>query len=185
MTVFIDDVGEVLVVHSKRARRMSITVCRDRVRVAVPIGLPLSMGRDLALAKRDWISRHLSRLNSLEESVGADSGLLPPPVDPAAAREKIIGRLEELSARHGIPYRGVTVRNQRTRWGSCSVHGSISLNINLARLPGALMDYVILHELVHTRIRGHGKDFWQGLDALVGDARGLRRELRKYGIALG
>ena len=83
-----------------------------------------------------------------------------------------------------LPYAGVTVRNQKTRWGSCSMRGTISLNINLARLPGVLMDYVILHELLHTKVRGHGNGFWQRLDMLVGDARGLRGELGKYSSAL-
>jgi predicted metal-dependent hydrolase len=61
---------------------------------------------------------------------------------------------------------------------------TISLNINLVRLPEGLMDYVIIHELLHTKIRGHGNRFWQRLDMLVGDARGQRKELRKYSLAL-
>jgi predicted metal-dependent hydrolase len=100
------------------------------------------------------------------------------------AREKIVKRLHELSALHGLPYGRVMVRNQRTRWGSCSARGTISLNIKLARLPEELMDYVILHELLHTRIRGHTREFWRGLDALVGDAGGLRKELRSYCVEL-
>ncbi len=68
--------------------------------------------------------------------------------------------------------------------GVAALRDTISLNINLARLPQALMDYVIIHELLHTKIRGHGSGFWQRLDMLLGDARGLRSELRKYSLAL-
>lgn len=185
MTVFVEGVGEVLVEHSTRARRMSITVRASRVRVAVPEGIPLSRGGEFALGRRAWIRRHLERMRSMCSAHEREGGSLPHLGNVSSARQKIIERLEELSVQHDLPYRRVTVRSQRTRWGSCSLHGSISLNINLARLPSELLDYVILHELLHTRIRGHGKDFWQRLDMLVGDARGLRKELGKYSIILG
>ena len=64
------------------------------------------------------------------------------------------------------------------------MQGAISLNINLARLPEKLMDYVIIHELLHTKIRGHGKDFWRNLDLLLVNARGLKKELNNYSLAL-
>ena len=184
MTVFLDGITEVIVEHSTKARRMSITVQPSRVRVAVPSAMPLSLGREFALARRDWIRSHLERMGSLHRTWVETMTGLPSLDDPAAARQKIIKRLKELSERYAMPYRRVSVRRQRTRWGSCGMHGSISLNINLARLPSELMDYVILHELLHTRIRGHGREFWQRLDMLVGDARALRKELGRYSIML-
>lgn len=185
MIFLMDGVGEILVEHSARALRVSITVRPWRVRVAVPAGIPLSRGRDLALEKEAWIRSHIDRMRSLARARASTAGSLPPLEDPTAARERIVGRLEELSKLYGFPYARVTVRNQKTRWGSCSVRGAISLNINLARLPEELMDYVILHELVHTRIRGHGSEFWSRLDMLVSDARSLRRALRQYSTELG
>ena len=61
---------------------------------------------------------------------------------------------------------------------------NISLNATLVRLPEVMRDYVMLHELVHTRLKHHGPDFWQALDALVGDARGLARQMRDFGVLL-
>lgn len=181
---FIDGVGEVLVEHSRRARRMSISVRPSRVRVAVPVGVALSRGKDFAFAKKEWIRRHLRRMKSPARTQAGEACYLPPMTDRKIARNKIIARLDELAAQHGLPYTRVSIRNQKTRWGSCSMRGAISLNINLARLPVKLMDYVIIHELLHTKIKGHGKDFWQRLDVLVGDAKGLRTELRRYSLAL-
>jgi hypothetical protein len=181
---FIDGVGEVLVERSRRARRMSISVRPKRVRVAVPVGVALSRGEDFAFAKKEWIRRHLRRMESLARAQAGEACNSPPMTDRETARKKIMVRLGELSAQHGLPYTHVSVRNQKTRWGSCSMQGSISLNINLARLPDKLMDYVIIHELLHTKILGHGKEFWQRLDTLVGDACGLRKELRKYSFTL-
>jgi predicted metal-dependent hydrolase len=181
---FIDGVGEVLVERSRRARRMSISVRPSRVRVAVPVGISLSRGKDFAYANSGWIGRHLRRLESLARTQAGKACNLPPMTDRETARKKIIVRLDELAAQHGLPYTHVSVRNQKTHWGSCSMRGAISLNINLARLPVKLMDYVIIHELLHTKIKGHGKDFWQRLDTLVGDACWLRKELRKYSFTL-
>jgi predicted metal-dependent hydrolase len=181
---YLDGVGDVLVEGSTRARRVSISVWPGRVRVAVPLGVSLASGQKFALSKKEWIKSHCNRLELIARARSATACNLPLIMDFAEARNKIVARLNELSAQYCMPYSGVTIRNQKTRWGSCSIRDTISLNINLARLPQALMDYVIIHELLHTKIRGHGSGFWQRLDKLLGDARGLRSELRKYSLAL-
>jgi hypothetical protein len=89
-----------------------------------------------------------------------------------------------LAKQHGFKVGNVSVRKQKTRWGRCSVNNNISLNINLIHLPQQLMTYVILHELLHTRIKDHGRQFWRELDELVGDARMLRSRLNEYSYLL-
>jgi hypothetical protein len=180
----IDGVGEVLVEHSKRAQRLRITVRPSGVRVAVPVGVALSRGRSFALANKEWIRGHLHQMDTIARAHAESAKGIEAITNRKKAREKILNRLDELSERHGLPYRSVMVRNQKTRWGSCSERKTISLNIKLARLPDELMDYVIIHELLHTRIRGHTKEFWRALDALVGDARRLRKELKHYCLDL-
>ena len=73
----------------------------------------------------------------------------------------------------------VQVRNQKTRWGSCSPNGNISLNWRLVLLPVDLADYVIIHELSHLRIRNHSPDFWAEVDNFIGDSQNRRRRLRE------
>ena len=179
-TVYLECIGEVLVEHSSRARRVSIRVGLSGVRVAVPAGMPLSRGAAFALKKQDWIRHHLLRVESLARAQEEAARHLPHRMNRTEARRKIITRIHELSEMYGLPYTRVAIRSQKTRWGSCSLRNAISLNINLARLPDALMDYVIVHELLHTRIRGHGSEFWKTLDFLVGDSQKFRNELRKY-----
>ena len=81
---------------------------------------------------------------------------------------------------HGFTYNKVFVKNQRTLWGSCSAANNINLNVSLLGLPDELRDYVILHELVHTRHKNHGRAFWTALNRLVGDGKGLQKRLRRY-----
>ncbi len=107
------------------------------------------------------------------------------PIDRKAAREIIVARLNHLSEKHDLPYNKVFVKNQKTRWGSCSMKNNINLNINLARIPRELMDYAILHELVHTRVKDHSCRFWHMLLRHLPNARELDQELDKYWSLLG
>jgi predicted metal-dependent hydrolase len=87
--------------------------------------------------------------------------------------------LEALSAECGLPFARLSVRNQRSRWGSCSAVGSISLNASLAFLPPRLTRHVMLHELAHTRRLDHSATFHAILKSLEPDAPRLARELRE------
>ena len=100
------------------------------------------------------------------------------------AKENIRARLMELSEKHKYKYNKVFIREQKTRWGSCSVKNNINLNIKLVLLPSRLMDYVILHELVHTKHKNHSPLFWTELDNLTGSAKVLNKQLKSYGIGL-
>lgn len=89
--------------------------------------------------------------------------------------------LDTWAERFGLTYRKVRITGARSRWGSCSAARSISLSCYLMLLPARLMDYVILHELAHTREMNHGPRFWELMDAMTeGQALRLRKELRAY-----
>jgi len=96
------------------------------------------------------------------------------------AKEYIIPRTKELAQIHGLKHGKISVRNAKTRWGSCSGVNNISLNIQLMRLPSELIDYVILHELAHTVHKNHSSQFWSFLNQISGDAQGLDHKLRAY-----
>ncbi len=98
------------------------------------------------------------------------------------AREYLPERLNSLAEIHGFKYGRLTLRDSRTRWGSCSAANNINLSIHLMKLPYHLIDYVILHELVHTVHKNHGRQFWDLLQIVSGNARGLANEIRKYPV---
>ncbi|MFC1930119.1 M48 family metallopeptidase [Chloroflexota bacterium] len=88
-------------------------------------------------------------------------------------------------AKHcNFSYNRVFIRNQKTRWGSCSSKNNISLNMKLVKLPDELIGYVILHELAHTRRKDHSKAFWTEMDKLVGNGKKMASRLKSYGIRL-
>ena len=90
-------------------------------------------------------------------------------------------RLKRLAGKYGFSYNNVTIRNNRSNWGSCSSKNNISLNLQMMKLPDELIDYILLHELVHTRIKDHSLQFWQKLDQVTGGkAKELAKEVKKY-----
>ena len=89
--------------------------------------------------------------------------------------------LNELATLYGFKYKKVKITGSKSRWGSCSAIGSINLSCYLMLLPPHLMDYVLLHELTHTREMNHGPKFWEILNGLTeGKAKTLRAELRGF-----
>jgi hypothetical protein len=180
----IDGIGLVHFTRSRRARRIIISVSPAKgVRVAIPSRSSLQKALEFVQLKKKWIQKHLALIAQIDRRKQA-SGIHLQTFDRADAKNKIITRLHHLAGANGFKYNRVTVRNQKTRWGSCSPANNISLNIKLVLLPETLLDYVILHELVHTRIHNHSKKFWAELDRYVKDSKSMAKRLRIDGMLL-
>jgi predicted metal-dependent hydrolase len=179
-TINVDGIGPVLFEQSVRSRRIIISVRpRKGVRVAVPNSASLDTAMEFVSTKKPWIQKNLAKLadigrrnNALADSLAA--------IDHPQARELLTARLKQLAEKHGFTYNRVSLRNQQTRWGSCSRKNNISLNYKLVVLPEELVDYVLLHELAHTRFHDHSKQFWAELDKYVGNGKLLAKKLRNY-----
>lgn len=182
--VDVPGVGEVRLDRSARARRTIITVKTGRgVRVAVPSHVSFEDALDFVRRKQAWVTRNLARIRAYEAQKQAADAVFRN-LDRRAARRELAGRLDELARRYGYTYGRVSIRNQRTRWGSCSGRGDISLNIKLVALPQDLQDYVILHELAHTRVHNHSQQFWAELNKHVENPKAKARALVEYGLRL-
>ncbi len=94
-----------------------------------------------------------------------------------AAHERLAPRLLALASELGYPVSRVSIRCQRTRWGSCSTRGTISLNCSLLFLAPSVVRYLFIHELAHTRHMNHSERFWRLVESLEPDYRRLDREL--------
>jgi predicted metal-dependent hydrolase len=89
--------------------------------------------------------------------------------------------LKELAELYHFQYNKISIRNNKRNWGSCSSKNNISLNLQMMKLPDELIDYILLHELVHTEIKNHGPGFWEKLNLVTNNrAKELAKQVRKY-----
>jgi len=180
----IDGLGPVLFEHSKRAKHINISIKPFKgVRVAVPYGSSFKNAAKFVRAKSDWIKTHIEKIRQYERECNSNLDAADD-VDKEKVKTILTRKLIRLSRNFGFTYNKVYIRNQKTRWGSCSSKNNISLNLKLVRLPDELIDYVIIHELVHTRIKDHSRSFWAEVDKLTGNGKEMASKLKTYGITL-
>ena len=175
-------VGKVVLERSYRARYINISVKPPKkIRVAVPVGIAFEKAHKIAKQKEYWIEKQIVKFVNSSAT---------PIVDTFAAEcfiheEKyLINRVETLAEKHSFQYRKLKFKVMKTRWGSCTAQNNINLNMLIIYLPKNLQDYVILHELVHTRIKDHSHRFWGLLEEITGDAKGIHRALKEKYILI-
>ena len=134
----------------------------------------------MAASHGDWILRKLearkeeSRLPELtREEVLRKASALRPVLEE---------RVRFFAAQMGVSYGRITIRNQKTRWGSCSAAGNLNFNVHIADLEPGLMDYVIVHELAHRIEMNHSPSFWAKVAEILPDYEERRRLLRRIHI---
>ena len=172
-------IAPIYFVRHRKARRYLLRVEHDgRVRVTIPRGGSKREADAFVQRHTDWVARQRSRLTA--SAFGAEERR----VHRERAREELPKRLLEIAAEHGLTVTGVSVRNQRTRWGSCGRDGKISLNWRLVLMPASVRDYVLVHELMHLRRLDHSPAFWRLVAAACPDYREARQWLRVNGPAL-
>ena len=185
--VWIDGEGEISLVRSRRARRITLTVRpTGLVRLTVPCGVSRARALAFAETKVAWIASARQRVAARQAAV--------PPLPPEAERERIEElrraarvdlppRVERIARMFGFSYGRITIRASRTKWGSCSFRNDLSFSLYLMALPERLRDYVIVHELCHTVHHDHSPRFHALVDrCLGGQERALDRELKSYVI---
>ena len=170
--------------RSRRARRIIISVSPTKgVRVSIPVRTSFQRALEFVDIKKRWIQKHLAIIEKNEHRKQT-LGIPLQTIDKADAKKRITDRLSYLAGEHGFTCHNVTIRQQKTRWGSCSHKNNISLNIKLVLLPEEMLDYVILHELVHTRVHNHSRMFWAELDKYVVDSKAMAKRLRTNEMVL-
>ena len=182
--LWIDGIGKIRFERSRKAKRINISVRPFKgVRVAVPYRVSYDKAKIFANSRKKWILKNMNKISEMERNYKFLS-LYFNNIDQQQAGKILAQKLEKWAKKHGFIYNRLFIRNQKTRWGSCSPKNNISLNMKLVRLPERLMDYVILHELVHTRVKNHGLRFYIEMDRLVSNRKSLDQELKDYGPGL-
>lgn len=171
-----------LVVHFVRMRQARRYVMRVRpdgaVRVTIPRGGSPAEARRFAERHRDWALRQRTKVLASKR---------PPEVERALraqAQRELPPRLHQLAASNGLSVARVTIRDQRSRWGSCSAKGHIALNYRLMLMPVEVREYILVHELMHMKQPDHSRKFWRLVEAACPGFREAERWLRRHGPGL-
>lgn len=189
-TVALENIGEILLVQSYKNRNFRISVKPfEPVRVSFPNYMSFEKAERELRNKIQWLSKTKAKISAYEAQLrenGQQSGTLNKKELEknlrCEAKKYLPQRTAELAAQHGLRYSKLTIRNSRTRWGSCSARNSINLSLYLMRLPLELIDYVIMHELVHTIAHDHSKNYWNLLENYLPGARMLEKKLKQQRI---
>lgn len=173
----------------KRSNRktLSIEVTNDaRIIVRAPYYLPLSEIKKLVEKKSVWIETHIKKLQEKQLKQTASGKLTAEQIKTLIeqARQVIPKRVEYFSKRIQVTYGHITIRNQKTLWGSCSGKGNLNFNCLLMLAPPEVLDYVIVHELCHRREMNHSKQFWREVEKVLPDYQVWKKWLKEDGEEL-
>lgn len=167
-------------VRHRRARRYILRVDNDgRVRVTIPRGGSRRDAAEFGLRHLEWIANQRTRLEQSRVTAALD-----PTVMRARASLELRQRLLQLAGDHGLTVPRISIRDQRSRWGSCGYDGHICLNWRLMLMPPEIRDYVMIHELMHLRRMDHSRRYWELVAAAYPEYQRARAWLRQHGPSL-
>ncbi len=154
---------------------------RPKVTISAPLGTPEQDIIAFVKLHMDWIKRNIAKVEERASRRGAKKPRSGAELRHAREelRARIMHRLPELERMTGLRSNGWNIRDMHTRWGSCNTTTHhLNFSLMLASRTDEELDYVIVHELVHTVVPGHGKDFYAMMDKLMPDWRRIRKQLR-------
>jgi predicted metal-dependent hydrolase len=169
--------------RSSRARYLRITIVHTgEVKIVAPFLASESRINEFIRQKSEWIQ---SKRGYFIENPISDIGLLLSKrsrkeylAHKSEAYRLLSERCRHFNQHYKLPYSRISIRNQKSRWGSCSKKGNINFNYKLLFLPAELRDYIVVHELCHLKQLNHSKAFWDLVAEAVPDHRQLRRRLK-------
>ncbi|MCR5089838.1 MAG: M48 family metallopeptidase [Oscillospiraceae bacterium] len=174
--------NDIHVIRSAR-KSLALTVLKDgEIQVRAPYYISDREIREFTEKHSDWIRKQRQTLSRAENQVRLTEEELIKLAE--AAKLDLPQRVAFFSSRMGIAYGRITIRNQKSKWGSCSSEGNLNFNCLLMLAPENVRDYVVVHELCHRRQMNHSPAFWAEVESVLPDYRERRRWLREHGTEL-
>ena len=174
------------VLHSRR-KTLSLEITpQGEVLVRAPIHTSDAAIRGFVEGKRRWLEKHLAQVRERMAAAEAQERFTEEERNELRERARPVfeARVDRFAPLLGVSRGKITVRTQRSRWGSCSAQGNLSFNALLLLTPPEVLDYVVVHELCHRKEMNHSSRFWAEVERLVPDWRKHRLWLRRNGAAL-
>jgi hypothetical protein len=146
----------------RQAKRLKLAIsCDGNVAVTLPWRMGFVSADEFIRKNAEWVLEKMKAMKKIgRNSLFARHDNVEYQNLKEHAREMVKSRLEKYAEFYGFQYNGVAIRNQKTRWGSCSSKGNLNFNYKILLLPQRHADYIIVHELCHLKEFNHGKRFW-------------------------
>lgn len=185
----LDDKTHIEVIRSKR-KTLAIEIRPDmRVVVRAPEKIPQNEIIKFVEEKQNWIKKHLVQMYFKAEEIKKqkkEPALTNADIEKLCqkALSVIPDKVKYYAEIMGVTYGRITIRNQKTRWGSCSSKGNLNFNCLLMLMPDKVLDYVVVHELCHLKQMNHSKKFWMEVERYMPDYQNYKKWLNENGGAL-
>ena len=185
----LDDKTHIEVIRSKR-KTLAIEIRPDmRVVVRAPEKIPQNEIMKFVEEKQNWIKKHLVQMYFKAEEIKKqkkEPALTNADIEKLCqkALSVIPDKVKYYAEIMGVTYGRITIRNQKTRWGSCSSKGNLNFNCLLMLMPDKVLDYVVVHELWHLKQMNHSKKFWKEVERYMPDYKNYKKWLNENGGAL-
>ena len=161
-------------------RTIALQILPDgRLLVRCPCGMPKEQIASFVNSKHSWIARHTPTAAETPGFSNEEIGSFK-----KQARKVISERVAFYAQKMGVSYGKITIRHQRTRWGSCTSKGNLNFNCLLVCAPPEVLDYVVVHELCHRKHLNHSKAFWQAVETVLPDYKNRKNWLKEQGRGL-
>ena len=175
---------QVEIIRSNR-KTIEIQICSDgHIRVRLPRQMTDAEIGDFLRKKSKWIEKHLGIVKKELEGRAKEEPVQKLSLEDLQkladqALNVIPEKVRYYAEKIGVDYGRITIRNQKTRWGSCSTKGNLNFNCLLMLAPEEVQNYVVIHELCHRKEMNHSSDFWAEVEAIMPDYKKYRKWLKE------
>ena len=170
---------------SNRTKRVSLSVSHDgSVAVTIPYSLTENVAERFLQEKANWLFSRLEFFKQFEGRIIIKKTIKDYAENKEKALSLVKSKVVYFSKLYEFEYNRISVRNQKTRWGSCSKKRNINFNYKILFLTERLADYIIVHELCHTKELNHSKNFWNLVKEILPDYKKLRKEIKQISLGL-
>lgn len=171
--------------ESDRAKRMRLAVyCDASVVVTVPRGIEMGLIERFLQEKRSWIEDKIAYFTQFKNKPITRFSKTDYKKYKDEAFQLATERVEYFNRIYGFSYNEINIKNQKTRWGSCSAKRNLNFNYKILFLPEVIRDYVIVHELCHLKEFNHSKKFWGLVAKAAPDFKEVQKTLREWEVSI-
>lgn len=169
----------------KKAKNLRLIINPDGYLViSKPWTLSQKITEKFILEKANWIIEKIAAFKEINKNKPIRDNRGEYLTQRGQARELIFKKIQDFNKLYQFKYSKISVKNQKTRWGSCSSRGNLNFNYKIIYLPELIIDYIIVHELCHLKEMNHSVKFWSLVAKAIPDYQMIRKELRQKGIEL-